>query len=85
LATAGGVNRDLNSSDITIFRRTGAASGIEPINIDLNEILAGSTRDPQIEADDVIVVPINSLKYAYHRVFGTLLGWGHMIGAVAGS
>jgi polysaccharide export outer membrane protein len=83
LATAGGVNRDLNSSDITIFRRNGPASGIEPISIDLNEILAGSTNDPQIEADDVIVVPINSLKYVYHRVFGNLLSWGHTIGRAA--
>jgi polysaccharide export outer membrane protein len=83
LATAGGVNPDLNSSDITIFRRTGPASGIEPITIDLNEVLAGSTNDPQIEADDVIVVPISGLKYAYHRVFGNLLTWGHTIGRVA--
>jgi polysaccharide export outer membrane protein len=85
LATAGGVNRDLNSSDITIFRRKGAASGIEPINVDLNEILVGSTIDPQIEADDVIVVPINSLKYVYHRVVGQLLGWGIGVAAVSGS
>jgi polysaccharide export outer membrane protein len=75
LATAGGVNRDLNSYDITIFRRKGEVAGIEPINVDLAQILAGSTTDPQIEADDVIVVPINSLKYVYHKVFGQLLGW----------
>jgi protein involved in polysaccharide export with SLBB domain len=83
LATAGGVNRDLNSSDITIFRRNRATSGIEPISIDLNEIFSGSTIDPQIEADDVIVVPINSVKYAYHRVFGQLLGWGTSIAGTA--
>jgi polysaccharide export outer membrane protein len=88
LATAGGVNPDLNSADITIFRRQGTGSGIEPIKIDLNGVLAGSTIDPQIEADDVIVVPINSLKYAYHRVFGQLLGWGTSVvsaAAVSGS
>jgi polysaccharide export outer membrane protein len=83
LVAAGGVNRDLNSSEITIFRRKGGASGIEPVSFDLNEILAGSTVDPQIEADDVIVVPINSFKYAYQRVFGNLLSWGHIIGSVA--
>jgi polysaccharide export outer membrane protein len=83
LATAGGVNRDLHSSDITIFRRKGVGSQIEPISINLDNISAGSANDPQIEADDVIVVPISGLKYAYHRVFGTLLGWGHTIGTVA--
>jgi polysaccharide export outer membrane protein len=82
LATAGGVNRDLYSSEITIFRRKGD-KGVEPINVDLSEILAGSSIDPQIEADDVILVPINTLKYVYHRVFGQLLGWGSSIAGVA--
>jgi polysaccharide export outer membrane protein len=83
LATAGGINPDLNSADITIFRRKGMGSGIEQLSIDLNDVLAGSTIDPQVEADDVIVVPINSLKYVYHRVFGQLLGWGTSIAGVA--
>jgi polysaccharide export outer membrane protein len=82
LATAGGVDRDLSSSDITIFRRKGT-SGAEPINIDLNEVMAGSTSDPQIEADDVIVVPVSTIKYVYHRAFGQLLGWGTTILGVA--
>ena len=74
LATAGGVDRDLYSSGFTIFRRKGA-SEVEPINIDLNEVVAGTTTDPQIEADDVILVPINGFKYVYHKVFGQILGW----------
>lgn len=84
LATAGGVNPDLNSSDITIFRRK-APSGMEPltVTVNLNAILAGSASDPQIEADDVIVVPINSFKYVYYRVFGTILGWGLSVGSLA--
>ena len=82
LATAGGVNRDLYSSDITIFRRKGG-SEVEPINVDLDEVVAGATVDPQIEADDVILVPINGFKYAYHRVFGQLLGWGATVAAFA--
>lgn len=82
LAIAGGVNPDLNSSDITIFRRK-ASSGIEPMTVDLNTILAGSASDPKIEEDDVIVVPINSFKYAFFRVFGQLLGWGTSIGAMS--
>jgi polysaccharide export outer membrane protein len=86
LATAGGVDRDLYSSDITIFRQ--GASGVEPISVDLNDVLAGTTVDPQIEADDVILVPIHSGKYVYHKVFGQILGWGTSVAgmtAVSGS
>jgi polysaccharide biosynthesis/export protein len=82
LAVAGGVNPDLNSSDITIFRRNGA-SGVQSINVDLNDVIARSAPDPQIEADDVIMVPINSLKYVYQRIFGQLLGWGTSIAGAA--
>jgi polysaccharide export outer membrane protein len=82
LTTAGGVDRDLYSADITIFRRKGE-QGIEPISVDLSEIWAGSLADPQVEADDVIVVPVSSLKYVYHRAFGQLLGWGTTILGVA--
>ena len=82
LATAGGVDRDLYSSEITIFRR--GASGTEPINIDLNKVVAGSTIDPQIEADDVILVPVHTAKYVYHRIFGQILGWGTSVAGVAG-
>jgi len=82
LATAGGINLDLSGSDVTIFRRK-STSGLEPINVDLDAIYAGSVSDPQIEADDVILVPINGLKYAYQRVFGQLLGWGISIAGVA--
>jgi polysaccharide export outer membrane protein len=84
LAVAGGINRELNASDITIFRRKGP-SGIEPITVDFDAIAADSTKDVQIEADDVILVPISSMKYVYNRVFGQLLGWGISIAAVAGS
>ena len=82
LATAGGVDRDLYSADVTIFRRSD--SGVEePINVDLNDVLAGSIIDPQIEADDVILVPINTAKYVYHKVFGQILGWGRSVAGMA--
>lgn len=83
LAVAGGVNYDLNSSDVTIFRRKGA--GIEPITVDINAVAGDSRKDVQIEADDVILVPISNMKYVYQRVFGNLLGWGVSIAGVAGS
>jgi polysaccharide export outer membrane protein len=83
LTKAGGLDRDMYSSAITIFRR--GPSGIEPINVDVNQVLAGSTIDPQIEADDVILVPIHTGKYVYFKIFGQILGWGTSIGGVAAS
>jgi polysaccharide biosynthesis/export protein len=83
LATAGGVDRDLYSSDVTILRR--GTSGAEPINIDLNKVVAGSSSDPQIEADDVILVPIHTVKYVYFKIFGQILGWGTSVAGAAGS
>jgi polysaccharide export outer membrane protein len=81
LTTAGGVDRDLYSSGVTIFRQ--GASGLKPINVDLSEILAGSTVDPEIEADDVILVPVSTAKYVYFRVFGQILGWSTSIANTA--
>jgi polysaccharide biosynthesis/export protein len=71
LATAGGVDPELNSSDITIFRRK--SSGMEPISVDYSAVLAGSAPDLQIEEDDVIVVPISSAKYFVKRFIGSLV------------
>jgi polysaccharide biosynthesis/export protein len=81
LTAAGGVDRDLYSSDVTIFRQ--GASGVKPVNVNLSEILAGSIVDPEIEADDVILVPINTVKYVYFRVFGQILGWSTSIANTA--
>ena len=74
LATAGGVDRELYSSDITIFRRKGSA--MENISLDLDAILAGSAADPQIEADDVILVPISGARYFVKRFVGQLFSIG---------
>jgi polysaccharide export outer membrane protein len=82
LITAGGVNRDFHSSDITIYRKKGT-SEVVPIEVNLNEIVAGTVADPQIEADDVILVPINGFKYAYFKVVGQILGWSNAVGSSA--
>jgi polysaccharide biosynthesis/export protein len=81
LTAAGGVDQDFYSSNITIFRKT--ESGTVPIGIDLNEVVAGSTRDPEIEPDDVIVVPTSTAKYVYFKVVGQILGWGTSIAGTA--
>jgi polysaccharide export outer membrane protein len=81
LASAGGVDRELYSSDVTIFRRKSAA-GVEPIPVDFDAIEAGSAVDPQIEADDVIVVPISNSKYFIKRVFGQIFSYALSVGAM---
>jgi polysaccharide biosynthesis/export protein len=80
LATAGGVDPELNSSDITIFRRK--ASGMEPISVDYSAVLTGSAPDLQIEEDDVIIVPMSTAKYFVKRFIGSLVD-GISIGSFA--
>ncbi len=82
LATAGGVDPELNSSEITIFRRKGP-SGMEAISVDQAAVLAGSTVDPQIEEDDVIIVPMSTTKYLIKRFVGSLVD-GISIGSFIG-
>jgi polysaccharide export outer membrane protein len=72
LATAGGVDPELNSSDVTIFRRKGT-SGMEQIAVDLDSVMAGAATDLQIEADDVIVVAMSGAKYFVKRFVGTIV------------
>src|SRR5215475_10810332 len=72
LATAGGVDPEINSSDVTIFRRKGI-SGMEQIIVDLDLVMAGTVPDPQIEADDVIVVAMSGAKYFVKRFVGTII------------
>jgi polysaccharide export outer membrane protein len=83
LTTAGGVDRELYSSDVTIFRRKGS-SETETILIDLDAILAGSAVDPLIEADDVIVVPMSAAKFFVKRFIGQLVSGGISIGSFIG-
>jgi polysaccharide export outer membrane protein len=73
LATAGGVDPELNSNDIAIFRRQGPGE-MKTIALNLNELIGGSIADPQIQPDDVIVVPMSTPKYIVRRFVGTLVG-----------
>jgi polysaccharide export outer membrane protein len=73
LATAGGVDPELNANEIAIFRRKGAGE-VQTIAINLNEMINGHTADPQIQPDDVIMVPTSTAKYVVKRFVGTLLG-----------
>jgi polysaccharide export outer membrane protein len=72
LVAAGGVNEELaKTSAIAIFRHQGDAE-VEKIPVDLSEIRAGKAKDPQIEAEDVIVVPMSTPKYLVRRFLGTI-------------
>jgi polysaccharide export outer membrane protein len=75
LSTAGGLNRELSSSEIFIYRRKGPGR-MESISVDYNDVMAGTTADPQIEADDIIVVPINSAKYVFNRFVANMIFGG---------
>jgi polysaccharide export outer membrane protein len=85
LATAGGVDKELaDYSGVSIYRRQNG-SDVKTIPVDLNEVRAGGNNDPQIEPDDVIVVPMSGAKYFVKRFVGTIIS-GFSIGAVgAGS
>lgn len=83
LATAGGVDPELNASDVTIFRRKGT-SGMEQIAVDLDAVTAGTAPDLQIEADDVILVPLSGAKYFVKRFIGTIVS-GISVGSFVGS
>ncbi|HWO43493.1 MAG TPA: SLBB domain-containing protein, partial [Candidatus Eisenbacteria bacterium] len=82
LATAGGVDSELNASDVVIFRKTGT-SGMKQVAVDLDAVMAGKAPDPQIEEDDVIVVPTSTAKYFLRRFVGTLIG-GVSLGSFVG-
>jgi len=82
LATAGGVDSELNASDVVIFRKTGT-SGMKQVLVDLDAVMAGKAPDPQIEEDDVIVVPTSTAKYFLRRFVGTLIG-GVSLGSFVG-
>jgi polysaccharide biosynthesis/export protein len=72
LSVAGGVNRELaDYGGTTIYRRRNGAEA-DRIPIDLSAIWAAKTSDLQIEADDVIVVPISTPKYLVRRFLGTI-------------
>lgn len=73
LATAGGVDAELNSNDISIVRREGPGE-VQTIALNLAAVMNGSVADPQVQPDDVIVVPMSTAKFIVKRFIGTLVG-----------
>jgi hypothetical protein len=56
---------------------------METIALNLNDVMSGSVADPQIQPDDVIVVPTSTPKYLVRRFIGSLVG-GVSIGSLIG-
>jgi polysaccharide export outer membrane protein len=84
LATAGGVNMELvDYSGVSIYRRLGPDK-MQNIPVDLEKVMALSAPDPQVQADDVIVVPMSGFKYFVRRFIGTLISGGS-VGSYVGS
>jgi polysaccharide biosynthesis/export protein len=72
LAVAGGVTERLaDYNSIVVFRRQNSTEP-ERIPVNLREVLAGRATDPLIEAGDVIIVPMSTVKYIVERFIGTI-------------
>ncbi|MGH7797819.1 MAG: SLBB domain-containing protein [Candidatus Binatia bacterium] len=83
LATAGGINVELaDYSAVSINRRRGPQR-MEAITVDLNAVMAGTTNDPQVLPDDVILVPMSGFKYFVKRFIGTIVS-GVSVGSFVG-
>jgi hypothetical protein len=46
---------------------------MQQIAVDLDAVTAGTATDPQIEADDVILVAMSGAKYFVKRFVGTIV------------
>jgi polysaccharide export outer membrane protein len=83
LATAGGVNPELaDYGAISINRRQGP-NKMQTIPVNLDDVMAGAAADPQVQPDDVILVPMSGFKYFVKRFVGTIVS-GVSIGGFAG-
>jgi polysaccharide export outer membrane protein len=84
LAAAGGVDPELaDYSAITINRRQ-AGSDIQAISVNLDSVIAGTAKDPEVLPDDVILVPMSGFKYFVKRFVGTIIS-GVSIGSIGAS
>ncbi len=73
LATAGGVDPELaDYASISIYRRLGPTN-VKTITVDLDGVMAQKAADPRVEPDDVILVPMSSMKYFVKRFVGTII------------
>jgi polysaccharide export outer membrane protein len=73
LTSAGGVDTEIaKTSNITIIRLLDSAER-ETVAVNLDAIVAGKAVDPEIKAEDVIIVPTSTTKYLVKRFVGPLI------------
>lgn len=73
LAVAGGVDPELaDYGSVSIYRRRGPTN-VQTLAVDLDSVMAQKSPDPKVEPDDVIVVPMSSMKYFVKRFVGTII------------
>jgi polysaccharide biosynthesis/export protein len=72
LATAGGVDPELADYEAVTINRRVNPEKVEIIPVDLKAVTAGRAVDPQVQPDDVILVPMSSVKYFVKRFVGTI-------------
>ena len=83
LATAGGVDVELADYSAVTINRRHSSEKMETISVNLDAVIAGSATDPQVQPDDVILVPMSGFKYFVKRFIGTIIS-GVSIGSFAG-
>jgi len=83
LATAGGVNDELADYGAVTINRRHTADKMETLSVDLNAVIAGTSTDPQVLPDDVILVPVSGFKFFVKRFIGTIIS-GVSVGSFAG-
>jgi polysaccharide biosynthesis/export protein len=67
ISQAGGLDRDLASSEVIIFRTTESGARTA-VRVDLSAIRTGALVDPQIQPGDVIIVEDSTMKSAYQNL-----------------
>jgi len=83
LATAGGVDPELADYSAVTINRRHASDKMETIAVDLNSVIEGKAADPQVQPDDVILVPMSGFKYFVKRFIGTIVS-GVSVGSFVG-
>jgi polysaccharide export outer membrane protein len=72
VATAGGADPELADYEAVTINRRVSPEKVEIIPVDLKAISAGQAADLQLQADDVVLVPMSSFKYFVKRFVGTI-------------
>jgi len=84
LATAGGVNPELADYAAISINRRQAPNKMQTIPVNLDDVMAGAAADPQVQPDDVILVPMSGFKYFVKRFIGTIIS-GVSVGSFVGA